>query len=193
MTIPENIMTIKLNINVISDVFKDKNWIIFSNKNENSDITISLFEVISSSDNFSHSIESLDDNCAKITSKYVFNKLSLSSYTVFLFISHSAWIKESRISNYKKLWKSLPDNWNIKSLSLGNEYLFRSDKRIKYAGIVKVNKQTYRNALNLLRLSQSNLMVLTHYNNYDSEEKVSKIFNLAFHDKKSIRLIFLIR
>jgi hypothetical protein len=178
------IMTISFEREVSEDVFSDPNWPIFTYSGKRSISVISLIEYICKTTEFPKSIEFLDEFCAMKTLKYIYNNSNLSNYDSYLFISHSAWIEYNRVSNYKKLWKSLPKEWNISSFVLGSELGFQSKKGVRYAGIARIYKETFLRAIKILRANHTSLIILTENKKFDCEEQINILFKSAFTSEK---------
>ncbi len=130
-------------------------------------------------------IGDLDAECSKQTHSMIFNNPFLKPFKVYLFVAHSSWLQKTRLSLYKKLWKSLPDHWNIFDLSLGNEWLFESESGIRFAGLSEIDPSMFDKAVTILRSHLASVLIMTQVKDFNEEEMVQLLFRTSFPEIES--------
>lgn len=108
----------------------------------------------------------------------IFRNASLKEYKVWLFLSHSSWQPKSRLSLYKRLWKSLSDE-ALKQFPIGTEVLFESAEGVRFAGITQVEENTFPLAIELLR-KYSSAIIISREDTIADEQSIKLIFSAAF-------------
>lgn len=184
MTARIDIMTISFKKEVFEDVFSDSDWPIFDGGGLESVPDVSLIDFVCKSTRPFEPIDNLDESCAKKVIECIYKNSLLSNYDSYLFVSHSAWIDDNRVSNHKKLWRTIPKEWGISVFSLGAEIGIKSHDGIRFAGLIKINNDNYLQAIKILRISEACVVILTEDAQFESKGRIRKLFQSAFNNGK---------
>lgn len=100
----------------------------------------------------------------------------LGEYNLYFFKIQNLWQQETKIINYKKFWKleenkSLINLFCIQTSNLPQEIKIKKGDYIRYGTCFKVLNDNFPNAINLIRLPSSNMiMLLTDHYNFSHDE-----------------------
>ncbi len=105
----------------------------------------------------------------------------LKGWSIYLFITNSGWQRASKIISYKKLWKTVPSNWNIDSfVCRSNEITFFNENDIRFAGLLKVDFNSLLKAIEIVRDDFSCALCLSSKEDFMSDRNITKLYKAAF-------------
>ncbi len=116
--------------------------------------------------------ESVDFVFETIVKKY--------GYNIWLLIADGSWQSNTRIVQYKKLWKRCPENWHVFTFeNRSNEIIIKNNDQIKYAGILGVEKDDFLKSISIVRENSACALFASHTSSVDSID-INKLFEKAF-------------
>lgn len=103
-------------------------------------------------------------------------------------MAHESWKEKTRLSLHKKLWESLPHHFHIFNLPLGNEWLFESEKGIRFAGLCEIEQSTFEQAVKILRKHLASVIIITPTKELNEREMVHLLFQASFPEIESTQI-----
>ncbi|ACL03186.1 hypothetical protein Dalk_1486 [Desulfatibacillum aliphaticivorans] len=123
--------------------------------------------------------------CCKCV-RQIFHDNGLSAYRFWLFAAHGPWQEKSRITKYKKFWKSGGEFESFAKLpNKSDEMEFESEKGLRYAVMVELDYGAFIQAADLMRNDSACCVIASRDKEMGSPKSVQKIFYSAFPEKKS--------
>lgn len=172
------------------NIFLDKSWSLFNVKDAplNSIIGAISFE---KNINYKINFDSLKLNLFQ-ESNFVIDYLNEHNYKYWLFITDTVWQDNSRIIQYKKLWKRFPTinkQFTRKSSELKKVF----DGKVKYSGMIEIDETNLLGALNILQMQQSSIMIASKNINFNKLENIEFIFDSCLpNSENEINYSFLV-
>ncbi len=150
---------------------------------------IASFSCICKSNNWSIDWDVMYNYCAEYLRPKLFDNDYLSipeNYKLYLFLCDSWWVPDTRITRYKRLWKSFPKEWQINELSLGEEVMITSSEGVRFYGVAEVTASDFTKATYILIRRNPYFMILTQRKDINTEIELTRIFNFTYPPKNNI-------
>lgn len=175
---------------IVRDLFRDSDWPFFDEvrAREYADpvphIGLVEFKVVQHS--VPRDMDILYDSCLTEVEHWVFDANDRpQDERVWLFKGHNSWIPRSRVALHKRLWKTLPADFTTSEMDLGREVMFESAEGIRFAGIAAVNRNTFRQAMMIVRNDSGAAVVMSRRNEIEESSGIEYIYHCAFPPQRS--------
>ena len=133
--------------NISANAFYDSE----ASKYIKSEKELNAVTILSRKTAFSDDLSILAQSCGKQVKPF-FKRYGLTDYNLWLFAAHGPWQPKTRITKYKKLWKSNPHFKPFTHLTKkSDEIEIESDFGLRYAGMVILENNSLIQGIELLR------------------------------------------
>lgn len=125
-------------------------------------------------------INSCSGEIKKILEKYE----SIKDYKLYLFANVEIKNKNSKIENYKKVWKLLQSRWKLEGFDMGTEIEMRSDGKVFFSSIAEFKDENLSTALEIVASNPKIYSIIaSKRESILSNKTITNIFEMAFNRK----------
>ncbi len=118
--------------------------------------------------------------------KQFFVDCGFHDYDFWLVVAHGPWQPDTRITRYRKLWKSNRQLVPFRNLTnRSDEILIESDAGLRYAGMVELDDNTFGQAIELLRTDSACFILASNRSQVHSADSLVNMISLAFPNDDS--------